>query len=175
MRLLTPPGLAGIAILRAAPAERQRLLACLRLPGGGPCAPAPGQPPVRAVLRLDGRDVDDVLVVERRGVGLELHVHGSPAVLDQIDAQFGVLVAPAEGPAERLLREALSVEQLDLALEQRGFSFEAELEALRAMAPDARRAARDAAVARSRVALALATPQPVALVGRQNAGKSTLF
>lgn len=175
MRLLTPPGLAGIAILRADADERDAVLACLRLPGGSACAPTPGQPSQRAVLRFGDEDVDDVLVVARGDGALELHTHGSPAVLDQIAARFGLEVEPPGSPAERLLREAMSVEQFDLAAEQRAFDFDAELAALRALPADERRRAHGAALERSVRALALATPQRVALVGRQNAGKSTLF
>jgi small GTP-binding protein len=175
MKLLTPPGLAGVAVLRVEPGERADVLACLQLADGRPCAPSPGRPPQRAALRIDGRDVDDVLVVARADGALELHTHGSPAVLDQIAARFDLEVAPAATPAERLLREALSDQQFDLAAEQCGYDFDAELAALAAMPPAARRAAVDAARARSELALALAVPQRVALVGRQNAGKSTLF
>lgn len=175
MKLLTPPGVAGIAVLLVEPRERADLLACLRAPTGGGCAPPAGGPPRRATLQLDGRDVDDVLVVARPDGELELHVHGSPAVLDQLDARFGLEVQGLRGAAERLLRTALAVEQFELAAEQRGYDFDAELASLLGMSPGPRRVARDAALRRSAVSLALCAPQRVALVGSQNAGKSTLF
>lgn len=173
MNLLSPPGLAGIAILRVGAAERVSVLAALETPTGKPCQLLDGQPPMRAVLRLDGQVVDDVLVVSRVNQQLELHVHGAPAVLDQLDHHFGVVVEVATSPAERLMREALSTAQLSLALEQLSFDFDGELAALRAL-PD-RNAAIAAARERSRVAQALVEPARVVLVGQQNAGKSSLF
>ena len=175
MKLLTPPGVAGIAVLLVEPRERADVLACLRAPAGGSVAPAAGRPPRRATLQLGGRDVDDVLVVARPGGELELHVHGSPAVLDQVDARFGLEAQAIRGASERLLRTALSVEQFELAAEQRAFEFDHEIVNLRGMPPGPRRVARDAALRRSAVSMALCAPQRVALVGPQNAGKSTLF
>ncbi|MFT4513294.1 MAG: small GTP-binding protein [Planctomycetota bacterium] len=173
MNLLSPPGLAGIAILGVAAAERESVLAALETPAGKPCRLVAGQPPMRAVLRLDGQVVDDVLLVSRAGDHLELHVHGAPIVLDQLDQHFGVVVVAASSPAERLLREALSAAQFWLALEQLSFDFDDELAALRAL-PDCR-AGVAAARERSRVAQALVDPLRVVLVGQQNAGKSSLF
>ncbi len=173
MNLLSPPGLAGIAILGVAAAERELILAALATPAGKPCQLVAGQPPMRAVLRLGGQVVDDVLVVSRANQQLELHVHGAPAVLDQLDQRFGVVVVAPGCPAERLLREALSTAQFSLALEQLSFDFDGELAALRA-SPD-RSAGIAAARERSRVAQALVDPARVVLVGQQNAGKSSLF
>lgn len=175
MKLLTPPGVSGVAVLEVEPEERAALLVDLGLVGAEVPPLVAGQPPRRRTLRFDGREVDDVLVVARTGGAVELHVHGSPAVLDQLDQRYGVRVPPVDGPAERLLRDALSPEQLDLALEQRGFDFDAELAALRAAPPATRAAGVAAALRRSAAATALSTPRRVALVGRQNAGKSTLF
>ncbi|MEC8251973.1 MAG: GTPase [Planctomycetota bacterium] len=175
MKLLTSPGLAGVAVLHVEPEERAAVLACLRGPTGRPCALRPGGAPSRARLQIDGRDVDDVLLLERSVGALELHTHGAPAVLDQLDARFGVTVAAARGAADQLLRDAMSTAQFDVATEQRTLDFDAELRALARLPALARQAARAAALDRSRVAMALARPQRLALVGRQNAGKSTLF
>ena len=176
MNLLSPPGLAGIAILGVAPAERDAVLAALQTPSGKPCRLRSGQPPMRAVLQFDGQVVDDVLLVARADDQLELHVHGSPAVLDQLDQRFGVVVAPAGNPAEQLLRESLSTAQFALALEQLGHDFGAELDALRTMVQGPERtAAITAAQERTRVAQALVEPARVVLIGQQNAGKSSLF
>jgi len=172
MKLLTPPGVAGVAVVSARGDERGALLACLRTPSGA--AFTPGAAPRRAVLLLDGEVVDDVLVLAR-GEALELHTHGSPAVLDQLDRRFGLQIEPPRSPAERLLREALSVAQFELAAEQLGFDFDAELQALRDLPQPARAAGLAAALARSRHAMAMVEPQRVVLVGRQNAGKSSLF
>lgn len=175
MKLLTPPGVAGVAVLAVAPRERAAVLACLQTPGGRAFSVGAGPSTRRATLRIDGRVVDDVLVVARVDDALELHVHGSPAVLDCVDAAFGLEVSASEAPAERLLRDALSVEQFDLAAEQRSLDFAVELDSLRQLPAGQRRAARDDALRRSVVAMALAAPRRVALVGQQNAGKSTLF
>lgn len=175
MKLLSPPGLAGIAILRVEARERDDVVAALRTATGKTPQLGPGRPATRAELRLDGHVVDDVLVVCRCDDQLELHVHGSPAVLDQLDQHFGVSVATPVTPAERLLAEALSVEQFALAAEQLRFDFSEELALLKLLAVAERRTAVTEALERSRVARALVEPQRVVLVGRQNAGKSSLF
>lgn len=175
MKLLTAPGLAGVAVLRVEPAQRDAVLACLRASRGAAVAPPAGGSSLRATLCLQGEQVDDVLVVARADGSLELHTHGAPAVLDALDARFGVEVSQPQGPAERLLRDAMSRAQLALAAEQLAFNFEAELGALRRLSPGLRRSMKTAALARSRLAMALTCPQRVVFVGRQNAGKSTLF
>src|SRR5262249_27768427 len=81
---------------------------------------------------------------------------------------------------ERLLREALAPAQLDLALEQAQFEqagcdFDAFLREAAALPPAERARELAQALRRSAVARALARPQRVAVVGAQNAGKSTVF
>lgn len=174
MEQLTPNGLAGVAVVRATAAERAALFARLRTPDGRPFA-SRGDAPQRAVLALAGRDLDDVLVVERGERGLELHVHGAPAVLAALDRAFALRAAAAPTAAARLLRDALSVAQLDLALEQLDRDFARALAELAALPAPARAAARAAAIARSRAAMLLVAAPRIVLVGRQNAGKSTLF
>ncbi len=174
MKLSTPPGTAGVAVVRVELQERATVLASLRTAGGTPCVPRAGAPR-RALLRVDGRDLDDVLVVARADGELELHLHGAPAVLAALRAHFGLEPAAPASAAAALLRRALSTAQLDLALEQQAYDFDRELASIARLAAPARGVARAAALARSRVALALTTPQRVVLAGRQNAGKSTLF
>lgn len=174
MERLTPDGLAGVAVVRAAAHERSAVLALLRTPAGAAFATAPGVPR-RALLVLDGSALDDVLVVDRGSHGLELHVHGAPAVLEAMHHRFGLAAASPRSAAERLLRDALSSQQVDLAVEQLGYDFDAWCRDLVALQPDERAAASAAAVHRSRAALALATTQRVVLAGRANAGKSSLF
>lgn len=171
MRLLTPPGIAGVAVVRFDADERGRLFACLEDPAGHALAVSPGVPPRRASLRVDGVRVDDVLVVDRGDRGLELHTHGSPAVLGALARHFASASAPPPSPAERLLRDALGDAQLDFAIEQLGFDFDVHLRQLAVGPPAAVAATRE----RSRVAAALATPARLVLVGAQNAGKSSLF
>ncbi|MCA8965976.1 MAG: 50S ribosome-binding GTPase, partial [Planctomycetes bacterium] len=175
MRRLTPAGVAGVACVLAEPAERAALAACLRTASDRPLSLVPGGAPRRARLLLGGRAVDDVLVVDRGEVGVELHLHGSPAVLDLLAEAFGFVAATATTPAQRLRQQAIGVEQLDLALEQEGFDFDRHLAELRRLPPAARTAAVAATIARSRAALALATPRRLVLVGAQNVGKSSLF
>ena len=74
-----------VAVLQVEPEERAAVLADLGLVGAEVPPLVAGQPPRRRTLRFDGREVDDVLVVARTGGAVELHVHGSPAVLDQLD------------------------------------------------------------------------------------------
>ena len=175
MRLLTPPGRAGVAVLAAVgAAEVAALRTCLA--PQPPAAVAPGLLPLRRCqLRLPGGLVEDALLLVCGEDALELHVHGSPAVLEALRRHFGPFAAPAPAPAEQLLRTALSPAQLDLAMEQLGCDFDACLQGLAAMPAVERRIALAALRARSRAALALATPQRLVLAGLQNAGKSTLM
>lgn len=174
MRVLTPPGLAGVAVVRFGDGERHAALACLRSRHGAPVPLRSGGPPILCALHVEGRAVDDVLAVDLGERGVEVHVHGSPGVLAALSRRFGT-GTDAAPPAERLLRVALSVEQLDLAIEQSAIDFDAFVAGLRARPPDLRRRERDFALARSRVALAMVQPLRVVLAGAQNAGKSTLF
>ncbi len=137
-------------------------------------ATAVGAPPRRARLLLDGVVVDDVLVVERAH-GLELHVHGSRAVLAALAREFPFTELPATSSAARLLAAAMCEAQLDLALEQLGFDFDRFCCDV-ATLPVAERGVRLAA-ARERSAIAMAHVEParLVLVGAQNAGKSSLF
>ena len=102
MRLLTPRGTGGIAVVLAAPGdERAAVLACLRDGRGAPVALSPGAVPRRCVLQLGGDLGDDVLAVDRPH-GLELHLHGSLALLDALAAQFGPLAVEAPTGAAAL-------------------------------------------------------------------------
>lgn len=174
MELLTPGGLAGVAVLRVSADERPAVEACLRTASGAAFVPG-GSPLRRAVLAVGSSDLDDVLVVDRGPAGLELHVHGSPAVLAALAARFGLAPSTKARPAARLLRSALGAAQLELALEQLAYDFEDCVQALAALPRPTRAIARGAALGRSRIALAHARPQRIVLVGRQNAGKSSLF
>lgn len=178
MRLLTPPGLSGIAVVAFGDDERAAVTACLRTPSGRPLAAADPTRlrPRLATLRLGDAVIDEVLVVDRGASGFELHLHGSPAVVAALRERFGAQPAPPPVDAvDALLRGALAPEQLDLALEQRGYEFAAFVAELTAL-PVARRApAVAAALERSRIARAHLEPHRLVLCGAQNAGKSTLF
>lgn len=130
MRLLTPYGLGGIAVLFASSGpERDRLIACLRDARNRALLTTPLAPPRRGALWIEGTLFDEVLVVDRRD-GLELHVHGSPRLLDELALRFGPWEPSVSSPAESLLMAAMSVAQLDLALEQSAYDFAAFLAAL---------------------------------------------
>jgi small GTP-binding protein len=178
LRLLTPPGRGGVAVVvTEGAAERAVVKSCLFRRGGAVLSVRPGEPPRLARLRLPdgGAEVDEVLVLDRGPAGVELHLHGSPLVLSQLEVAFGPLAGTQPGPAERLLRGAISEPQLALALEQRDCDFAAFCAAMAALPPDERRAVAAAARERTRVARALAEPCRVVLTGLQNAGKSTLM
>ncbi len=174
MELLTPTGVAGIAVFRVVGDERHRLASVLQARGGGAFTLRPGAPPKLASLVLDGVVVDEVLVVDRGRHGVELHTHGAPAVVAAVRGSFA-LAAPEPSVAHRLAREAMSNEQLDLAVEQASVDFDTFCSRLRSLPPPERREALRAARHRSVVAMALAVPCRVVLMGAQNAGKSTLF
>ncbi|MEY2981383.1 MAG: hypothetical protein RL562_1610 [Planctomycetota bacterium] len=170
--LLTPPGVGGVAVVEVTGPDRHvALAAILEDAGGGPVR-------LVRVRGADGTVVDRALRVEPPGgESIELHLHGSRGVLAAVEAAVGGFDGSGDGdPASRLLREALHPNQLALALEQRACGgFAALRSRLDAMSGTARAAAIDAARARSRVARALVEAAPCVLVGRQNAGKSTLL
>lgn len=175
MKLLTAPGSGGVAVVATQDAmERDRLLACLRDRGGRAAVWSSGSPPRLVQLVLSGVIVDECLLVARLDGALELHLHGSPGVLAALEGSFAI-VRDEPGRADRLLREAMDVGVLQLAVEQAPVSFAAFLASLRRLPADKRTLAGAAALERSRIARAMAEPARVCLVGRQNAGKSTLF
>lgn len=190
LRLLTPRGRGGIAVFELVGAERLRALAPqLSTLTGRPLGPEElaGRGPLRVRFALGGaassatgrRDelADEGLFLDRpeRGVA-ELHLHGAPALVDELAAR-GWLAAPsARSAPERLLDHALDERQLALALEQcAGPRLADELRALSGLPPAERRERLDSMLERSRVARALAHAPRVVLFGPQNAGKSSLF
>lgn len=161
--------------MRALRHERGALLATLTRPSGERLSVTAGDPPCRARWRLAGGIEDDVLVVDRGDERLEVHAHGSPALLEAAASTFGPLTVPAHEPADELLRQALSREQMLLALEQRQHDFARWLRELAGLPSTERQRLAKEALQRSRISMALARPARVVLAGRQNAGKSTLF
>lgn len=176
LRLSTPPGIAGIAVVEVPPELRQRVLGVLVGRSGAPFAPAARSAAATALLVLGGETIDEVLVVDRGARGLELHVHGSSAVLAALGEHFPCAAAGiGDDPAQRLLHEAMSPEQFDLALEQLAAPFASFAADVAALPVALRRSFIAAALHRSTAAMALAAPQRTVLVGAQNAGKSSLF
>lgn len=176
MRLLTPAGVGGVAVLavpaNAVPAVRSQL----RVRGDRRIEIWPPLRPMLAQLCLQDVQIDQVIVVDRGPKGLELHLHGAPAVVDAVSRWWpGVIADSEEDASSRLLRSALCHEQLDLALEQLQQPFASYLAELRALPDSQRRREAKQAIARSVPAMAMADPRRVVLVGAQNAGKSSLF
>lgn len=169
--LLTARGSGAIAVLSLHGADRlvqaQRLLQGASVDGV----------PRRRWLMVDGERIDEALVFTREDQGsIELHVHGSPAVLSALERVLGPLSPPPATARERLLATSASTAQLDFALEQsallapHGGDFACWV-AAHASAPAELRTA----LAGHVHAVAMATPMRLVLVGRKNAGKSTLM
>lgn len=174
MQLLTPSGAAGVAVVHFDAAERSQIAVCLRSANGHAIATRAGEPARRAALCLDGDVVDEVLVVDRGARGLEVHTHGSPAVLCALTRSFPCAVPSAATPAARLLRDAICTSQLDLALEQLALDFDRFCRETKALPSAEREPLFAAARERTRVALAQVVPARLVLAGTQNAGKSSL-
>lgn len=192
--LLTPPGRAGIQVVALGGSQRYVWLAsALRRPDGSAVDPdwLVGREGVRVDLWLapgpgvEPELVDEVLFVDRPGpVGgrSELHLHGAPTVLEALRRELGPCgPEPGAEPLprfERLLREARCDAQLAVALEQLEFGEHAfgELRERVGSAPvDERRGLLEGLRTARRVLRVLLDPPRLALVGLQNAGKSTLF
>lgn len=158
--LLTPPGRGGIAVLRVRGSDAT---ACVRALFRGRW-PAAGE---IAYGRFG--DLDDGLLVDL-GEALEISVHGSPAVVKELCARLGEPESPfVEGDAVQ--REALALLAVAPTL------LAARVLADQAMGALSRALRENREVcSTARLGIALAeSPPVVALVGRPNVGKSTLF
>ena len=92
MRLLTPRGAGGVAVVALEGPERHRIAASLV--GADACPPDSGGPRL-ATLELDGRPLDQVLIVERTSIArVELHLHGAEAVLEALARAEPLQVEP---------------------------------------------------------------------------------
>jgi len=166
---LTPPGPAGISVLRLTGAEAADRLAAL-------CDRALPPPGGLRLVRLawEGEALDEALVCTLGRDRLELHLHGSPGLV----AEVSRLLGGGEGPPARCVEEAA------LALLPRA-PCEA---AARLLLDQAQGALRRAVLAAApspatpghwlrlwQRARPLLVPPRVVLAGPVNAGKSTLF
>lgn len=175
MRLLTPAGTAGVAVVAFPPAQRPLVLSLLRSRCGSRIVETPGHP-VRADLWIDGERVDDVLFVDRGPLGVEMHTHGASSIWRRLAEFLPVDAVSVEVPAwQDVLQAAMSAEAVALACEQSQFDFGEELAALAVGSHVEAAASVVACLRRSRVAGAMIRPTRLLLVGRQNVGKSTLF
>ena len=172
--VLTPAGVAAVAVivLEGVPGEAVQLA---NRAGHRLAWPAPGRF-VRARLQVDGRDVDDVLVLGRES-GAELHVHGGAAVvaavLEGLGAEEGAQERPTDSSGLSIvpgLRAARA-----RASRLHGALHELEKVVARGGREDALREAIHGALAHALLALHLEHPPTVRLVGLPNVGKSTLF
>lgn len=177
MRLLTPRGMAGVAVVSFDADERQSVLAMLRFRTADGLAAA-GHRPVRGDLWIEGEQLDDALVVDRGEAGLELHLHGAPAIWSRLSLAASLRAggdSPAPEPWMTVLRTAMSSEAVALACEQSELDFTAALAAVGSMPDDSARAELMQWLRRTSIAEAMIHPTRLVLVGRQNVGKSTLF
>ncbi len=177
--LLTPRGPGGVAVVAVrGPGRWQQACSHLR-DRQGQALPAdlpPSQVPRLVLLWLADQAMDEVLLLDRpEQQQLELHLHGSPAVLQALQAEVGPYVEEARDAATDLLLRAQDQAQMDLALEQREVDWEAYLQGVLALPLVRRQSELKAAWQRSGRAMALAQPIPLVICGRQNAGKSTLM
>lgn len=169
--LLTPRGHGGVAVIAVHGELRwQRVAELFRDAAGRSVMPAAGLQLV--TLHLDTKATDQVLLVDRPPqTCLEIHLHGSPAVVACLEEAVGGFVESlAIHSRARILETARSRAQLALCLEQADFDFETQLqqegcdaEALRLMCR------------RSEMARAQLLSCRLVICGSQNAGKSTLM
>lgn len=169
--LLTPRAAGGIAVVSLTGDDRHEVAAALL--GGAPV----DHDPRRRWLTVAGERIDEAVVFTRPDRhSIELHVHGSLAVLAALETVLGPLTAPQASARELLLRRCESEAQLEFALEQtrllaaHGGSF-VNWVAAHARTPEPLHAA----LAGRPLAKALAEPCRIVLIGRKNAGKSTLM
>lgn len=178
---LTPAGIGGVAVLAVHPGAAQAELARLlgrTLPGAGSVAYGMLE---RSAVEVESSPIDEVLVVGRRHGIVEVHLHGSPAVVEEVvEALGGTARAEcARATIEERAAIAAPLAPTDLGarvlLDQSRGALRAELEVALEAAPVERARSLAALVARGRRLIRLLTPATVVLVGPVNAGKSTLF
>ncbi len=190
---LTPHGPGGVAVLSLrGPGTEEALrrvgvrgplvdgrIRLVRLIGGG----AQFGQPCESLAGLAGELLDEGLLCVRSAEEAELHVHGSPGLVDELLALWptpgrglnqgdGARPVRLEQRALNLLPEAPSEAGARTLLDQAGGALRAALQQLKDQ-PDPSLAATLAE--RGRLAGFLLRPTRVVLVGPANAGKSTLF
>lgn len=176
IRQLTADGRGAIAVIEIAGVGAARALERLverPLPKAGSLAL------VRLVVA--GERLDDAILVARGPELFELHVSGSPALLERVRTTLGieeertVLAQSLEEQAEELLARAPSLAAARTLVDQAEGALRAALEGLPLADERALRNALAPLLARERIARRLLRPPRVVLAGAVNAGKSTLF
>ena len=141
--------------------------------------PLPAPPGLRfARLSSAGEALDEVLVCVRSPTELELHLHGSvPLVNELIERLGGGRSRPrtVEERARRRLAFAPCELGARILLDQAEGALRRELERVEHLEGQALRAALDALLERSARARFVLRPTRIVLAGPVNAGKSTLF
>lgn len=178
---LTARGRGGISVVQLegeAALERVRALA-----RGAELVPgrfAPGHFTIVRLCDRAGALLDEGLVLVESPARLELHLHGSPALVARVLAELGAVRAERccstlEGRAEELLMDAASEAAARMLLDQSRGALRRELGELRALTGPRFSERLGLLCARSGVARFLVRPPVVVLAGAVNAGKSTLF
>ena len=173
-RRLTPPGAGAVAVLEVVGEQALARLAALL---GRPLPAAGGVTLGRLVA--DGETLDEVLVVGRERGAVELHLHGSPAVVRAALARLGgeartSAAAPAER-ARRAAHRAPSMAGARVLLDQAAGAFDRGIARLAASRGAERAVLAAELLERGRRLGTLLSPTVVAITGPVNAGKSTLF
>ena len=182
VRELSPRGAGGVSVLRVeGPGALERVSDLV-----GELSPTAGPALVR--VRAAGEDLDEALCVVLSGECVELHLHGSPPLVERVRASLAGDVGGATSePAapEPATLETRAADRLPTApceagarilLDQTQGALRRDLEALAAQAsPTAFQASLEALLERGRVAAPALAPARIVLAGPPNAGKSTLF
>ena len=176
---LTPPGAGGVAVLRVAgPDALSRLAALTR-------ASVPGPGEVRfALLRdpsaaEDEAPLDEALLVGR-GQSVEVHTHGSPAIVTAVtellgDSEHEPIARELEERAELAAATAPTASGARVLLDQAAGALRRAVEGLLDVEEAEGRRRLLELCEEGRRSARLWTPTVVAIVGPVNAGKSTLF
>lgn len=179
--LLTPRGSGGVAVLAVRGAALERARALFRGTWPGPGEVRLGR------LAAEGEDLDEALACAVGEGSAELHVHASPALVDELVRRLAPeLSRPVDRAptAARAALEELALEDLAHApgeaaarilLDQAEGALARELAALELAAPVDLESRLARLLERGRVADFLLRPRRVVLAGAVNAGKSTLF
>ncbi len=169
---LTPRGSGAVSVLRVRGPDARTWVKDLC--GGVEIA---ADAPRRVRLRIGAEELDEALVCVLPSGDIELHVHGSPALVRRL-AVDGPPIAPhrsVEALARELLARAAGESAARILLDQVEGALARELRALDGLEPAERGRALAALLARWSVARRALEPAEVVLAGRANAGKSTLF
>jgi len=177
-RRLTPAGPGAVAVLAVRGADALARVAAL-VDGRAPAPRDAGR--VRLVrLAREGEDLDEALVYVRSADEVELHLHGSPPLVEEVMRLLGAERAQPgpralEERARALLAGAPCEAAARVALDQSEGALRRDLLALVPM--DAATCADSLAALceRGRQARHLFEPARIVLGGPVNAGKSTLF